>query len=301
MNEFEKQLLEVNKEVAMLFYATLRTKKGEKGMEYFKERKLSNQTLKDFGLGFSNKSGKAMYEYLSKKGFDDEVLKESGIITFDEESGWKNKFWNRAMFPIIDLKGNVIAFGGRVMDDSKPKYLNSPKTAVFDKSSNLYALNKAILSKRPYFILCEGYMDVISLHQAGFDCAVAALGTAYTKEHAAILKRYTNDVYLTFDSDGPGIKAALRAIPMCKEAGLNCKVINMKPYKDPDEFIKNLGKEEFEKRILNAESDIHFEIRTSSDKYNLENLDEKIEFYKEMALKMCALSDKDIQNIINER
>ena len=299
--ERKDQLLEINKETAKLFYKTLRTEEGQKGMEYFKERKLTDKTLKYFGLGFSIKSGKEMYNYLSSKGFDDEVLKESGVITFDEKTGWKNKFWNRAMFPIMNINGDTVGFGGRVMDDSKPKYLNSPETIVFDKSNNLYALDKSIYSNRPYFILCEGYMDVISLHQAGFDCAIAALGTAYTKNHASIISNYTSRVYLTFDSDGPGISAALRAIPICHEMGIQCKVINMKPYKDPDEFIKNLGREEFEKRILEAENDFLFESRVNADKHDLTNLDEKIDFYKESAFKMCNFPDSKIDEIIRGR
>ncbi len=296
----KQQLKNLHKEAAKLFYASLRLKEGVKGMKYFTKRKLSDEILKDFGLGFSSKSGTDLYTYFKSKGFDDEIIKESGIISYNDETGWKNKFWGRVIFPIINISGDVVGFGGRVLDDSKPKYLNSPETLIFDKSSNLYALNKAIHSQRPYFILCEGYMDVISLHQAGFDCAIAALGTAYTKNHAAIIKRYTDNVYLTFDSDMPGINAALRAIPICRQAGLKCKIINMSPYKDPDEFIKNLGCEEFEKRIEEAENDFLFEARISRERCNFDNIDEKIEYYKNITSKLCNLNENEINDILKD-
>ncbi len=300
MTDKEKkiQLLEINKEAAKLFYKTLFLPEGKKGLEYFKKRQLSDETIKNFGLGFSNKSGKDMYSFLSSKGFSDEILKESGIITYDEETGWKNKFWNRAMFSIKNINGEIIAFGGRVLDDSKPKYLNSPETIVFDKSNNLYALEKAENTSKPYFILCEGYMDTIALHQAGFDCAIAALGTAFTNNHATIISKYTNKIFLTFDSDRPGIEAALRAIPICKKAGIDCKVINMKPYKDPDEFIKALGSEEFEKRIKEAKDNFLFEMFANASKTDMNDLDAKISFYKYVAEKMCNLDDKKIEEIL---
>lgn len=165
-----------------------------------------------------------------------------------------DKFWNRVMFPIMDSRNRIIGFGGRVMGDAKPKYLNSPETKVFDKSRNLYGLNLARTSRKPNMILCEGYMDVIAMHQAGFNQAVASLGTAFTQQQSVILKRYTNEVLLTYDSDDAGVRAAMRAIPILKDAGLTARVINMEPYKDPDEFIKALGAEEFQKRIDTAES-----------------------------------------------
>ena len=302
----KEQLKKINMEAAKYFYAMLRKPEGEEAMKYFKNRELSDETLKSFGLGYAGKKTSALYKYLSGLGFSDELLLESGLVIYDSEKKyWKNKFWNRAMFPIKNMDGEVIAFGGRVMDDSKPKYLNSSETPVFNKSNNLYAFDKAINSDKPYFILCEGYMDVISMHQAGFDCAIAALGTAYTKNHAEIIKHYVNDVYLSFDSDGPGLNAALRAIPICKEAGLNCKVINMKPYKDPDEFIKNLGKEEFEKRIKNAENDFIFYARAKQIKYNMDDLDSKIEFLKDLAYEATKIEDfdevaKNIDKLNNE-
>ena len=235
-------LLEINKAAGKYYYMLLRSEHGKQAYEYFKKRELSDATMQKFGLGYSDKYSDDLYRYLRKLGYDDAILKESGLVSIDEVRGGHDKFWNRAMFPIMDVHNKVIGFGGRVMGDGEPKYLNSPETKVFDKSRNLYALNFARQTKKPQMLLCEGYMDVIALHQAGFDNAVASLGTAFTSGHASLLKRYTKEVYLTFDSDGAGIKAALRAIPILKEVGLTAKVINMKPYKDPDEFITWSGR-----------------------------------------------------------
>ena len=196
----------------------------------------------------------SLYQYLKSRGYSDSLLKESGLMQVDEKRGMYDKFWNRVIFPIMDTHNRVIGFGGRVMGDGKPKYLNSPETRVFDKSRNLYGLNLARMSRKPNIILCEGYMDVIAMHQAGFHQAVASLGTAFTQQQSVILKRYTSEVLLTYDSDEAGVRAALRAIPILKDAGLTAKIINMEPYKDPDECIKAEGTERFQKRIDEAES-----------------------------------------------
>ena len=253
------KLLEINKAAAKYFYTLLRSPQGAHALRYFEERRLSKETMQHFGLGYSNKFSDDLYQYLKKQGYEDNLLKDSGLVSIDERRGGHDKFWNRAMFPIMDANNRVIGFGGRVMGEGEPKYLNSPETMIFDKSRNLYGLNFARTSRRPHILLCEGYMDVIALHQAGFDNAVASLGTSFTSGHANLLKRYTKEVYLTFDSDGAGVKAALRAIPILKEAGLTAKVINMRPYKDPDEFIKALGAEEYQKRIDEAENSFMFE------------------------------------------
>ena len=205
------------------------------------------------------------------------------MFTYDEKRGVTDKFWYRVMFPIMDANNRVIAFGGRVMGDAKPKYLNSPETKVFDKSRNLYGLNVARSSRKDYFLICEGYMDVISLHQAGFNNAVAALGTAFTQRHATLIKRYVKEVVLTFDSDEAGIKAALRAIPYLRDAGLAIKVLNMKPYKDPDEFIKALGRDAYEERIKNATNFFIFQVEQEQKKYNLNDPQEKTAFHKQVA------------------
>ena len=286
------KLLEINKEAAKYFYYQLRTERGSVGMEYLRKRELSDETMNHFGLGYANKYSNDLIQYLKSKGYSEDLIRDAGLCNVDEKHGMYDKFWNRAMFPIMDVRGKVIGFGGRVMGDGEPKYLNSPETMIFDKSRNLYGLNFARTTKKHQILLCEGYMDVIALHQAGFDNAVAALGTAFTPGHANLLKRYTKEVYLTFDSDGAGIRAAKRAIPILKEAGITAKVINMKPYKDPDEFIKALGAEEYEKRIEQAENSFLFEIRLLSEEYDLKDPAGKTEFANETAKKLLQFSEE---------
>ena len=286
------RLLEINKEAAKYFYSLLRSPRGEKAYQYFKKRELSDETMQKFGLGYSDQYSDDLYRYLKKKGYDDEILKESGLVSIDEVRGGHDKFWNRAMFPIMDVHNRVIGFGGRVMGDGEPKYLNSPETKIFDKSRNLYGLNIARSTRKSQLLLCEGYMDVIALHQAGFDNAVASLGTALTSGHANLLKRYTKEVYLTYDSDGAGVKAALRAIPLLKEGGIITKVINMRPYKDPDEFIKALGAEEYQKRIDGAENSFLFEIRILEESYDMNDPESKTAFYNEIAKKLLTFSEE---------
>lgn len=198
--DLRSRILELNKMAAKYYYYQLRTENGAHAMEYLKGRKLSDETIHKFGLGYSNKYGNDLYKYLKSKGISDELLAQSGLINVDEKRGMYDKFWNRVIFPIMDVNGRVIGFGGRVMGDGKPKYLNSPETKVFDKSRNLYGLHIARTSRKKYMLVCEGYMDVISMHQAGFTNAVASLGTALTSQHASLLKRYTDEVILTYDS-----------------------------------------------------------------------------------------------------
>ncbi len=277
------QLFEIQKEAAKYFYLLMRDERGKAALNYFKSRELSEETMQKFGLGYADKRSDDLYHYLKSKGYSDEVLKDSGVITIDERRGGHDKFWNRAMFPIMDQQKRVVAFGGRVMGEGEPKYLNSPETPIFDKSRTLYGLHLARSTKRNAFILCEGYMDVIALHQAGFDNAVASLGTAFTPGHAALIKRFVNEVYLSFDSDGAGTKAKLRAIPILKAAGVTCKIINMEPYKDPDEFIKALGPQAYEERIKNAENSFLFTIRILERDYNMSDPTSKTAFFKEVA------------------
>ncbi|MDY3795360.1 MAG: DNA primase [Agathobacter sp.] len=286
------RLLEINKEAAKYFYSLLRNNRGTKALEYFRKRELSDETMQKFGLGYSDQYSDDLYRYLRSKGYDDNILKDSGLVTIDEARGGRDKFWNRAMFPIMDANNRVIGFGGRVMGDGEPKYLNSPETKIFDKSRNLYGLNIARHSRKDYLLLCEGYMDVISLHQAGFDNAVASLGTALTSGHANLLKRYTKEVFLTYDSDGAGVKAALRAIPILKEVGITTKIINMRPYKDPDEFMKALGAEAYQERIDNAENSFMFEIRIMEEKYDMNDPESKTHFYNEIASKLLGFSEE---------
>ena len=283
-------LLEINKMAANYFYYQLKQPQGQQGCQYLMGRGLTEQTIRRFGLGYSNKTSNDLYQFLRSKGYEDSILKETGLVTI-EERGARDKFWNRVMFPIMDVNNRVIGFGGRVMGDGEPKYLNSPETKLFDKSRNLYGLNYARLSREKFILLCEGYMDVIAMHQAGFTNAVASLGTAFTSQHAALLKRYTDQVVLTYDSDGAGVKAALRAIPILKSVGMSVRVLNMRPYKDPDEFIKNLGPEAFRQRIAEARNSFLFEIDTIWQQYSMEDPEQKTAFYNETARKLLEFPE----------
>ncbi|MBO5487793.1 MAG: DNA primase, partial [Eubacterium sp.] len=282
----------VNKEAAKFFYYQLRNPHGEIGFQYLKKRELSDETIHKFGLGYAGKNGAQLVQYLKQKGYEDQLIKEAGLANFTERGGLLSQFWNRVMFPIQDANHRVIGFGGRVMGDGEPKYLNSPETPVFDKRRNLYGLNFARTARSGNIILCEGYMDVIALHQAGFTQAVASLGTAFTSEQASLLHRYTENVLLAYDSDGAGTKAALRGIGILREAGLTGKVIDMRPYKDPDEFIKNKGREAFQERIDNAENSFFFEIRVLEQQYDLKDPEAKTKFHREIAKKLCEFKEE---------
>lgn len=290
-------LLEINKTAANYFYYLLNGDQGQQAREYLENRRMSKETQIHFGLGYASKYSNDLYLYLKKKGYQDQILKETGLLTYDEKRGAHDKFWNRVMFPIMDVNNRVIGFGGRVMGDGTPKYLNSPETMLFDKSRNLYGLNYARTSRKPYMIICEGYMDVIAMHQAGFTNAVASLGTAFTTQHSVLLKRYTQEVRLAYDSDGAGQKAALRAIPILKSAGINVRVIHMDPYKDPDEFIKNLGTEAFQERIDAAESSFMFEISVLEKNYKQSDPEERASFMKAMARRLLEFPQELERNI----
>jgi len=287
-----QRLLDANKEAAKYYYYQLRSPKGQNGYQYLKKRELSDETMKSFGLGYSNKTSNDLYLYLKEKGFEDNILVAAGLVSHNEKMGMCDKFWNRVMFPIQDINHRVIGFGGRVMGDGEPKYLNSQETEIFDKSRNLYGLNFARSSRKGNLILCEGYMDVIAMHQAGFNQAVASLGTAFTGGQANLLRRYTDTVLLSYDSDGAGVKAALRAIEILREAGLSAKVINLVPYKDPDEFIKAEGTEAFQKRIDEAENSFLYEIRMLERNYDLKDPEGKTKFHNEIARKLCGFSQE---------
>lgn len=291
-SDLRSRLLEVNKQAAKYFFYQLVSKRGQAAHEYLLNRGLSEETIKQFGLGYSNKFSDDLYQYLKNLGYEDGLLKQSGLVNIDEQRGGTDKFWNRVMFPIMDINHKVIGFGGRVMGDGTPKYLNSPETMLFDKSRNLYGLNYARSSRKTQLLICEGYMDVIALHQAGFTNAVAALGTAFTMFHANLLKRYTNEVILTFDSDTAGTQAALRAIPILKDVGLTVKVINMNPYKDPDEFIKALGAMEYQSRINEAKSSFFFEIEVLQKEFDLGDPEQKTKFFHETAKKLIGFQEE---------
>lgn len=294
--DLKSALLAVNKAAAQYYYYQLRTEKGQQAFAYLKKRQLSEETMQKFGLGFSDKYGDGLYRYLKKKNFSDELLKQSGLFNVDEHRGMTDKFWNRVIFPIMDTNNRVIGFGGRVMGDAKPKYLNSPETKIFDKSRNLYGLHAARSSRRKNLIICEGYMDVITMHQAGFTNAVASLGTALTSQQCSLIRRFTSDVLVLYDSDEAGVKAALRALPMLKEAGLRAKVINLSPYKDPDECIKAEGAEAFERRLENGTNGFLFEIARLQLEYDMSDPQGKTDFYHETARRLCKIEDEIERN-----
>ena len=289
-------ILEINKEAAKYFFRMLKSSKGKKGYEYLINRGLSDETILKFGLGYSTNYNNDLYKYMRNLGYEDGILKETGLFSFSEK-GVYDKFSNRVMFPIMDVNNKVIGFGGRVMGEGEPKYLNSPETMIFDKGKNLYGMNLARSSRKNSVLICEGYMDVLSLHQAGFSNAVASLGTAFTTRQSLLIKRYVESVYLTYDSDGAGIKAALRSIPMLKEVGLNVKVIDMSPHKDPDDFIKSLGSEAYEERIEKARSAFLYEIDRMKDNTNIDNPESKASFYIDIARKLLEFEDELERNV----
>ena len=277
------RIKEMNKIAAGYFHYLLKTEHGNGALTYLKNRGITDEMITQFGLGYSDKFSDDLYKYLKSKGYKDDEMLKAGLIKVDEKYGPSYRFWNRVMYPIIDPNNRVIGFGGRVLGDGVPKYINSQDTPVFDKSRNLYGLNLAKKSKRKGVIFCEGYMDVISMHQAGFDNAVASLGTALTVGQVNLIKRYTDRVYLAYDSDEAGTKAALRALQIMREFEMPARVISLKPYKDPDELIQNEGMEEFERRIETAVSGIMFEIDILEHNYNQNDPQEKTEFQKEVA------------------
>ncbi|HAZ90673.1 MAG TPA: DNA primase [Eubacterium sp.] len=290
-----KKLKAVNTDAATFYFKLLHSDAGKPGLDYFTSRGLSMQTIKDFGLGFAPDSYDALYKWLKNKGYGDDILSKSGLFIYNER-GVIDKFRNRVMFPIIDNEKKVIAFGGRIMGKGEPKYLNSPETDIFHKSNVLYGMNIARRTRAKYMIICEGYMDVIALHQAGFDMAVAALGTAFTTSHAKMLKSKCDTVYMTFDSDGAGVKAALRAIPILKAQNLNVQSIDLRPYKDPDEFIKALGNEKFKERIEGATNSIMYRAERLSENCNMNDPDGKIAFLEGVA-RILSEIENELQRV----
>ena len=293
-SELRAKLLEINKTAALWYYDQLKSPEGAAGYAYFREkRRLPDAVIRHFGLGFAPKRPDALYRYLRGKGYSDELLSESGLVLLSEK-GARDKFWNRVMFPIMDVNNRVVGFGGRVMGEGEPKYLNSPETKIFDKSRTLYGLNFARKSRRDYLLLCEGYMDVIALHQAGFTNAVASLGTAFNEKHAQLLKRYTKNVILTQDNDEAGVRAKLRAFPILREAGLQVKVLDTSDsgYKDPDEFLRHLPPEEYEAYIRKAKNAFLYEIDMLRRQYHFSDPAEVTAFYNETAERLCGFSEE---------
>ncbi len=287
-----EKLLAVTNAAATYYYRMLRSEKGKPGYQYLVGRKLTDETMQRFGLGFAGISRDLLATHLRKQGFADEIIRDAGLAVFDEKRGLQDKFWNRVMFPIQDVNRRVIGFGGRVMGDGEPKYLNSPETPIFDKSRNLYGLHFARSSRKKYMILCEGYLDVISMHQAGFSQTVASLGTSFTLGQANLLKRYTDEVLLAYDSDGAGVKAALRAIGILRECGMTGRVIDLSPAKDPDEFLKSFGADAMEERLAKAENSFMFELRMLERDYDMNDPESKTKFQREIARKLCGFSEE---------
>ena len=287
------QLKEVNKVAAAYFhYLLTRTERGKIGLKYYKEtRQFTDETINNFGLGYADIYADDLYKYLKSKGYSDKIISDAGLVDIDEKRGVHDKFWNRVIVPILDINGKVIAFGGRVLGDAKPKYLNTKETDIFDKSHNIFAMNIARRSRRRGVILCEGYMDVISQHQAGFDNAIASLGTAFTMGQASLIKRYTSEVYLAYDSDGAGRAATMKAIGILREMNLMERVIDLSPYKDPDEFLKNMGAEAYEERIKNAIPGRMFEIDQIASQYNMNDPEEKTSFVNNTAKLLAGIED----------
>lgn len=283
-------ILEVNKEAAKYFYHLMKSERGAKAYNYFKNRGLTDETITSFGLGYSDKYRDDLYRYLKSKNFSDDIISASKLCTV-KETDTHDYFWNRAMFPIMDVRNKVVGFGGRVMGEGEPKYLNSQENECFNKRNTLYGLHAAKRHKGKELILVEGYMDVISLHQAGFTNAVASLGTALTDGHAGILKRYTENVIISYDSDTAGQDAALRAIPKLRDAGISVKIANLSPYKDPDELIKAEGAEVYRERLKNAMNSVLFEIHCMLPSYDLNDPDESTRFFNEVAKRLSYFTD----------
>ena len=289
MRERRDKILEMNRQAARTFHRWLNSPEGSEGLDYLRRRGLSRATLTNFGLGFAPNRWDGLITELSAQGYDKRDLLDAGLAVSNKDGRIYDRFRNRVMFPIIDVRGNVIGFGGRVMDDATPKYLNSPDTLVYNKSRNVFALNRAKTSKAGRVILTEGYMDTIALHQAGFDSAVASLGTALTEEHGQLLARYFKEAVIAYDGDGAGVAAAQRAIPLLEKAGLKVKVLRMQGAKDPDEFIKAYGREAFARLLDQSENQVDYRLAQLRKKFDLNDDGQKVAFLQEAAQLISAL------------
>lgn len=282
----KKRVLEINRESARFFHSCLMSEQGRQAYEYLISRGRDRKTIRHFGLGYAPAGWDGLLNHLRAKGFSDNDMLEANVVT-KGKYGLHDRFSNRVIFPIIDLRGNVVAFGGRALDDKGAKYLNSSDTPVFKKSKTLFALNFAKTSKRPGLILAEGYMDVIAIHQAGFDNAVATLGTALTEEQARLISQYAERVVLAYDSDGPGQAATKRAMNIFDEVGVKVSVLSMTGAKDPDEFIKKYGTERFAMLLDNSRNPVEFELSKLRTTYDTAQADGKVGYLKE-ACKLFA-------------
>lgn len=298
LSKLRMRIYEANREAARFFHATLLSQRGQSGLNYLRGRALSDRTIRHFGLGFADDDWNSLCNHLKSKGFSEyEIYSANLAFKRKNGNGIYDRFVNRVMFPIIDLRGNVIAFGGRIMTDEKPKYLNTSDTPVFKKSENLFSLNNAKSSGTRTLILCEGYMDVIALNQAGFTNAVATLGTALTNEQAVLMKRYADEVIICYDADGAGQKATARAIDILRNAGLPIKILTVPSGKDPDEFIRSKGENgpaAFKLLIEKCGNDIEYRLMKLKENYNLNTTDGKVAFLNE-AVKIVATIESPIE------
>jgi len=298
LSKLRMRIYEANREAARFFHATLLSQRGQSGLNYLRGRALSDRTIRHFGLGFADDDWNSLCNHLKNKGFSEyEIYSANLAFKRKNGNGIYDRFVNRVMFPIIDLRGNVIAFGGRIMTDEKPKYLNTSDTPVFKKSENLFSLNNAKSSGTRTLILCEGYMDVIALNQAGFTNAVATLGTALTNEQAVLMKRYADEVIICYDADGAGQKATARAIQILRNAGLPIKILTVPSGKDPDEFIRSKGENgpaAFKLLIEKCGNDIEYRLMKLKENYNLNTTDGKVAFLNE-AVKIVATIESPIE------
>ncbi len=297
----QERLWALNREAARYFHTQLKAPVGRPGLEYARKRGIPNSVIVKFGLGFAPPSGFGLIDAMRKKGYTDQELQDAGLAQKGRNGGIYERFRNRLMFPIIDVRGNFIGFGGRVMDDATPKYLNSPETPVFNKRKNLFGLNFAKKSKLGYLILVEGYMDAIALHQFGFDCAVASLGTALTQEHAVLLSRYTEQVVLIYDGDSAGQNATQRAIPILEKVGLQVRVLHMKGAKDPDEFLKKYGADRFRLLLGEASNRVEYQLNAIRRKYDLQIDEQRVQWIQEAAELLGTLQSPVQQEVYGNR
>lgn len=292
MAKLRTRILAINRETARYYYKVLCSEAGVSGREYFEKRALKQETVRHFGLGYSLPGRFSLVDYLEQKGFTQQEMILANVAFKSRSGRAVDRFFGRVMFPIIDLRGNVVAFGGRTLGDDKPKYLNTSETPVFSKGDMLFALNFAKNGNHDQLILCEGYMDVISMHQAGFTNAVATLGTALTPSQARLMSRYAKEVIVSYDSDGPGQKAASRAIPLLRSAGLLVRVLTIAGGKDPDEYIKTYGPARFQQMLDACGNDVEYRLEKAKTGCNLQTADGRVAYLRGAVQVLSALDNK---------
>ena len=300
----QERLWAMHKEAARFYHAQLYAPQGAEALAYATGRGMPKSILTKFGIGYAPDTWSSLVDLLRSKGYTDQELRDSGLVTISKKNGnLFDRFRDRLMFPIINVRGNVIGFGGRIMkkDDNAAKYLNSPETMIFNKRKNLFALNLAKKSKQGYLILVEGYMDAIALHQYGFDCAVASLGTALTEDGASLLSRYTDQVVLIYDGDAAGQNATQRAIPMLEKAGLQVKVLKMRDAKDPDEFLKKFGADRFKLLLEESSNRVEYQLNAILKKYDLRDDDQKVKYLQESAGLISSLGSSVQREVYSGR